>query len=111
MGFIGCEVAASLRHEGLQVTTIDHGKAPLVRILGEAVSATLATLHGSYGVRMVFNDSVATFEGTGRVEAVTTKAGVRIPCDFAVVGIGVEPVVDFLEGSGVHVDNGVVVDE
>ena len=111
MGFIGCEVAASLRHEGLQVTTIDHGKAPLVRILGEAVSATLATLHRSYGVRMLFNDSVATFEGTGRVEAVTTKAGVRIPCDFAVLGIGVEPVVDFLDGSGVHVDNGVLVDE
>ena len=111
MGFIGCEVAASLRHEGLQVTTIDHGAAPLIRILGEAVSATLATLHGSYGVRMVFNDSVATFDGTDRVEAVTTKTGVRIPCDFAVVGIGVEPVVDFLDGSGVHVDNGVLVDE
>ena len=45
MGFIGSEVAASLRHEGLDVTTIDPGKAPLVRILGEAVGATLATLH------------------------------------------------------------------
>lgn len=111
MGFIGCEVAASLRHEGLEVTTIDPGKAPLVRILGEAVGATLAALHESYGVRTIFNDSVAAFEGGGRVEAVTTQAGVRIPCDFAVVGIGVEPTVDYLEGSGVHVDNGVVVDE
>lgn len=111
MGFIGCEVAASLRHEGLDVTAIEPGATPLARILGEAVGATLATLHESYGVRTIFNDSVAAIEGTRRVEAVTTKRGLRIPCDFVVVGIGVEPTVDFLEGSGVHVDNGVVVDE
>ena len=78
MGFIGCEVAASLRHEGLEVTTIDPGKSPLARVLGEAVGATLAAVHESYGVRTIFNDSVAVFEGSGRVEAVTTKAGVRI---------------------------------
>jgi 3-phenylpropionate/trans-cinnamate dioxygenase ferredoxin reductase subunit len=111
MGFIGCEVAASLRHEGLGVTTIDPGKVPLARILGEPVGATLAAVHESYGVRTIFNDSVAAFEGGDRVEAVTTKAGVRIPCDFVVVGIGVAPVVEFLDGCGVHVDNGVVVDE
>jgi len=111
MGFIGSEVAASLRHEGLDVTTIDPGKTPLARILGEAVGATLATLHESYGVRTIFNDSVAALEGGQRVEAVTTKAGLRIPCEMVVMGIGVEPTVDFLDGSGVHVDNGVVVDE
>jgi 3-phenylpropionate/trans-cinnamate dioxygenase ferredoxin reductase subunit len=111
MGFIGCEVAASLRHEGLEITTIDPGKSPLARILGEAIGATLAAVHESYGVRTIFNDSVSAFEGSGRVEAVTTKAGVRIPCDFAVVGIGVAPAVQFLDGSGVQVDNGVVVDE
>lgn len=111
MGFIGCEVAASLRHEGLDVTTIDPGPGPLARILGDAVAATLTAIHQSYGVRTIFNDSVAAFEGNGRVEAITTTAGVRIPCDFVVVGIGVEPTVDLLGGSGVHLDNGVVVDE
>jgi 3-phenylpropionate/trans-cinnamate dioxygenase ferredoxin reductase component len=111
MGFIGSEVAASLRHEGVEVTAIDPGKAPLARILGEAVGATLATLHEGYGVRTIFNDSVATLEGDRRVEAVTTQAGLRIPCEMVVMGIGVEPVVDFLAGSGVSVENGVVVDE
>jgi len=111
MGFIGSEVAASLRHEGLEVTCIDPGKAPLGRILGEAVGATLATLHESYGVRTIFNDSVAAVEGGRRVEAVATKAGTRIPCEIVVLGVGVEPTVDFLDGSGVHVDNGVVVDQ
>ena len=111
MGFIGCEVEASLRHEGVVVTAIDPGAAPLARIVGEEIGATLATLHQSYGVRTMFGDSAAAIEGNGRVEAVITKAGVRIPCDLVVIGIGVEPTIDFLSGSGVRVDNGVVVDE
>ena len=111
MGFIGSEVAASLRHDGLEVTAIDPGRTPLARILGEAVGATLSALHESYGVRTIFHDSVATIEGTSRVEAVTTAAGVRVPCELVVLGIGVEPAVDFLEGSDVHIGNGVVVNE
>jgi 3-phenylpropionate/trans-cinnamate dioxygenase ferredoxin reductase subunit len=111
MGFIGSEVAASLRHEGLDVTTVDPGNTPLARLLGAAVGATLADLHESYGVRTIFNDSVAALEGGRRIEAVTTRSGLRIPCDMVVMGIGVEPTVDFLDGSGVDVDNGVVVDQ
>jgi 3-phenylpropionate/trans-cinnamate dioxygenase ferredoxin reductase subunit len=111
MGFIGSEVAASLRHVGLGVTAIDHGTGPLARILGEPIGAMLAALHQSYGVRTVFEDSVASIEGSDRVEAVITKAGLRIPCDLVVLGIGVDPAVDFLDGSGVDLDNGVVVDE
>jgi 3-phenylpropionate/trans-cinnamate dioxygenase ferredoxin reductase subunit len=111
MGFIGCEVAASLRHEGLEVTAIDPGPTPLFRVLGEAVGGTLAALHQSYGVHTIFNDTVEAFEGTERVECVVTKAGLRIACDLVIVGIGVDPVVDLLDGSGVPVDNGVVVDE
>ena len=111
MGFIGSEVAASLRHAGLDVTAVGHGKAPLARILGEPIGAMLATLHQSYGVRTIFEDSVTAIEGNQRVEAVVTKAGMRIPCDLVVIGIGVDPTVDFLEGSGIRVDNGVVVDQ
>lgn len=111
MGFIGSEVAASLRRSGLDVTAIGHGKAPLARILGEPIGAMLAALHQSYGVRTIFEDSVIAIEGSQRVEAVVTKAGVRVPCDLVVIGIGVDPTVDFLEGSGVRVDNGVLVDQ
>jgi 3-phenylpropionate/trans-cinnamate dioxygenase ferredoxin reductase subunit len=111
MGFIGCEVAASLRHDGLEVTTVDPGTSPLSRVLGEAVGETLAALHQSYGVRTVFGDSVIAIEGVRRVEAVKTKAGLRIPCEIVVMGIGVEPNTDLLNGTGIQVDNGVVVDE
>ena len=111
MGFIGSEVAASLRQKGLDVIAIDPGKTPLFRVLGEAVGQTLAHLHRAQGVRTMFEDSVAAFEGSRRVNCVVTKAGQRLECDFVVVGIGIEPAVELLEGSGIHVDNGIVVDE
>jgi len=111
MGFIGSEVAASLRLKGLNVVAIDPSKTPLFRVLGEAVGRTLADLHRARGVRTIFEDTVAAFEGTTRVTHVVTKGGLRLECDFVVVGIGIEPAVELLEGSGIHVDNGIVVDE
>jgi 3-phenylpropionate/trans-cinnamate dioxygenase ferredoxin reductase subunit len=110
-GFIGSEVAASLRQKGLDVVAIEPSKTPLFRVLGEAVGQTIADVHRAHGVRTIFEDTVASFEGTRRVNCVLTKAGLRLACDFVVVGIGIEPAVDVLGGSGIHVDNGVVVDE
>ena len=111
MGFIGCEVAAALRHSQVEVVSIDPGPTPLARALGETVGATLASVHASYGVHTIYNDRVQAFEGTGRIARVITAAGLRIPCDFVVVGVGVEPVVDLLDGSEIRIDNGIVVDQ
>jgi 3-phenylpropionate/trans-cinnamate dioxygenase ferredoxin reductase subunit len=90
---------------------IDPGRTPLFRVLGEAVGQTLAELHRAHGVRTVFEDTVAAFEGTERIEAVVTKKGLRLECDFAVVGIGIEPVTEWLDDAGIEIENGVVVDE
>ena len=111
MGFIGSEVAASLRQKGLDVVAIDPSRTPLFRVLGEAIGQTLANLHRAHGVHPIFEDTVAAFEGARRVNCVVTKGGLRLECDFVVVGIGIEPAIDVLEGSGIHADNGVVVDE
>jgi 3-phenylpropionate/trans-cinnamate dioxygenase ferredoxin reductase subunit len=111
MGFIGCEVAAALRHHQVEVVSIDPGPTPLARALGETVGATLASLHASYGVHTIYNDTVQAFEGNGRIARVITAAGLRIPCDVVVVGVGVEPVVDLLDGSEIRIDNGIVVDQ
>jgi 3-phenylpropionate/trans-cinnamate dioxygenase ferredoxin reductase subunit len=111
MGFIGSEVAASLRQKGLDVVAIEPSKTPLFRVLGEAVGNALAELHRAHGVRTIFEDTVVAFEGMHRVAGVVTKGGVRLECDFVAAGIGIEPAVDLLDGSGIHVDNGVVVDE
>ncbi len=111
MGFIGSEVAASLRQRGLEVHVVAGGKAPLDRVLGEEVGRVLEGIHRDHGVEMTFDDQVTGFEGNGRVRAVTTANGLRLDCDFVVLGLGVEPVTDFLDGSGIDVDDGVLVDE
>ncbi len=111
MGFIGCEVAASLRQKGVEVACVDPSPTPLFRVLGDQVGHVMSTLHEEHGVETVFDDVVTCFEGDGRVQRVITKRGRRIDCDFAVVGVGVEPVVDFVVGSGVETSNGILVDE
>src|SRR5687768_6370210 len=109
MGFIGSEVAASLRQSGVDVTVVDRNEVPLRRVLGEEVGRVIEGIHSDHGTSMIFEDRVAAFEGAGRVERVTTVRGRRIECDFVVVGLGSEPVTDLLAGTGAEIDNGVVV--
>lgn len=111
MGFIGSEVAASLRQSGVEVTVIDRNKVPLRRVLGEEVGRVMEVIHRDQGTELVFEDTVAAFGGAGRVESVTTRAGRHLWCDFVVIALGVEPAAEPLAGTGVKIDNGVVVDE
>jgi 3-phenylpropionate/trans-cinnamate dioxygenase ferredoxin reductase component len=111
MGFIGSEIASSLRQMDVEVVAVDGGKAPLAKVLGEDIGRVMQRIHHDHGVEMIFEDQVSEFEGTSRVERIVTKGGRRLECDFAVVGVGVEPVVDVVAGSDVEVDNGIVVDE
>ena len=111
MGFIGSEVAASLRQKGLEVRVVAGGKAPLDRVLGEDVGRVLEGIHRDHGVQMTFDDQVAAFDGDAAVRSVKTASGLSFECDFVVLGLGVQPVTGFLEGSGIELDDGVVVDE
>ncbi len=111
LGFIGCEVAASLRMLGLEVTAIDPGQAPLARVLGPEVGAVIAALHQSHGVQLVLGDGVDRLEGGERVERVVTRSGRKFECDFVVAGIGIDPDVDLLSAAGARISNGVEVDE
>jgi 3-phenylpropionate/trans-cinnamate dioxygenase ferredoxin reductase component len=111
MGFIGCEVAASLTELGVRVTAVAPGRLPLERVLGEQLAAAFGAIHREHGVELLVEDSVTAFHGGERVEAATTEEGRRISCDFAVLGIGVEPVVPAFSGQAVAQSNGVVVDE
>jgi 3-phenylpropionate/trans-cinnamate dioxygenase ferredoxin reductase component len=110
-GFIGCEVAASLRQLGVEVDVVEIFEVPLERVVGAEVGRVFEGIHRDAGVRFHFQQWVERFEGHGRVESVVTSAGHRIECDFAVIGVGIQPNVEWLEGSGVELDNGVVVDE
>ncbi|MEX2204213.1 MAG: FAD-dependent oxidoreductase, partial [Actinomycetota bacterium] len=110
MGFIGAEVAASLRQLGLDVTVVEFAACPLERVLGPELGRSIEALHRDHGVEMFFHDGAERFEGDGRFETLVTKEGRRIEGDFAVVGVGVEPVTDVAEAGGVPTDNGIPVD-
>jgi 3-phenylpropionate/trans-cinnamate dioxygenase ferredoxin reductase subunit len=111
MGFIGCEVAASLTQLGVRVTAIFPGSAPLERVLGGELGVAIGAIHHEHGVELRNEDQVAAFEGAERVEAAITAVGERVACDFVVVGVGIEPELPAFEGSSVAESNGLLVDE
>jgi len=110
-GFIGSEVAATCRGRGLQVTVLEALPAPLVRGLGETLGMVCGELHRDHGVDLRLGVGVAAIEGDGRVERVRLDDGSTVDADIVVVGVGVVPVTDWLEGSGLTLDNGIVCDE
>jgi len=111
MGFIGCEVAASLTQLGVRVTAVFPGRAPLEGVLGGEVGAAIGAIHRANEVELVAEGRIAAFEGSGRVEAALTADGRRVACDFVVAGVGIEPHVPAFVGSTVAQSGGVLVDE
>jgi 3-phenylpropionate/trans-cinnamate dioxygenase ferredoxin reductase subunit len=111
MGFIGSEVAASLRQLGLEVTVVLSGTAPLTAVLGSEVADVMARIHRNHGVLLVTEDQVVGFEGSEHLAGAITAKGARIDCDLAVVAIGIEPAIDAFRGGEIALDNGILVDE
>ena len=109
-GFIGAEVAASCRSIGLDVVMIEKASGPLVYALGEELAPRWAELHRQHGVDLRVGVGVDAFIGNGRVEAVRLTDGSQVPADLVVIGLGVTPATDWLAGSGLRIDGGVVCD-
>jgi 3-phenylpropionate/trans-cinnamate dioxygenase ferredoxin reductase component len=109
MGFIGAEVAASLRSLDCDVTVVEVFETSLYRVLGSEIGRALESIHRDHGVKMLFNEAVARFEGDGRLERVTTSGGKTIEADLAVVGVGTQPAVEVMAGTGQDQDGGVPV--
>ncbi|HET8874854.1 MAG TPA: FAD-dependent oxidoreductase [Casimicrobiaceae bacterium] len=109
-GFIGCETAATLRSSGCDVTLIDCERLPMLRALGESLGAMCRELHEAHGVRTVFGAGVEALLGRESVEGVRLSDASIVDADCVVVGAGVTPNVEWLAGSGLVVDDGVVCD-
>ncbi len=112
-GFIGAEVAATARGRGLEVTMIEALPIPLGRVLGEDIGQLCAELHREHGVDLRLGVGVEHFVGgpEDRVTGVVLTDGSTVDADVVVVGIGVIPNTEWLEGSGLELDNGVMCDE
>jgi 3-phenylpropionate/trans-cinnamate dioxygenase ferredoxin reductase subunit len=109
-GFIGCEVAASLRGLGVDVVLVEPQPSPLASVLGEEIGSLVARLHRAEGVDVRCGVGVAEVRGTEKVEKVVLGDGTELDADLVVVGIGSHPATEWLDGTGIDVDNGVVCD-
>ncbi|GAA1964075.1 NAD(P)/FAD-dependent oxidoreductase [Amycolatopsis minnesotensis] len=110
-GFIGAETASTCRALGCDVTVVEAAPVPLSRVLGAEFGAACAGLHEENGVRLVTGTGVFALEGDTRVTGVRLADGTVLDADVVVAGIGVRPNTEWLDGSGLLVDNGVVCDE
>ncbi len=110
-GFIGCEVAASLRGLGVDVVLVEPQPTPLASVLGEQIGELVSRLHRDEGVDVRTGLGVAEVRGAGHVDSVVLTDGAELTADLVVVGIGSRPATEWLDGSGIEVDNGVICDE
>jgi 3-phenylpropionate/trans-cinnamate dioxygenase ferredoxin reductase subunit len=109
-GFIGMEVAASLRTMGTPVDVVEVFGRPFERVLGPEVGAVFQAIHEDHGVLFHMGEHVDRFEGDGRVQRVVSTEGTVVECDAVVAGVGIEPVVDLAVDAGLEVDNGILAD-
>jgi NADPH-dependent 2,4-dienoyl-CoA reductase/sulfur reductase-like enzyme len=105
-GFIGSEVASTAKDLGLDVTVVEALPLPLVRVLGEEMGQVFADLHRRHGVELRLGVGVTAIDN-GRI---LMADGTSVEADVVVVGIGVTPATEWLDGSGLTLDNGVVCD-
>lgn len=106
-GFLGAEVAAAAREIGCRVTLVEPAPVPLAHAVGEAVGRMLATLHLEHGVDLRTGTGVAEVTDDG----VRLVDGEVIEADEVLVCVGSVPNTDWLAGSGLRVDDGLVCDE
>jgi 3-phenylpropionate/trans-cinnamate dioxygenase ferredoxin reductase subunit len=110
-GWIGSEVAASIRQLGHDVALIDPSPVPLARVLGPEVGAVYRDLHAAHGVELHLGAQVNGFVGDHHVTGVRTSEGAAIDADLVVVGVGVEPRLELARHAGIDIDGGIAVDE
>ena len=108
--FIGMEVAYSLRERGLDVTVIAPSQEPFEVTLGAEIGALFRHVHESHGVRFKLGNIVYRFEGSHNVEAVGLDNGEEIETDMVVLGVGVRPATQFLDGVELDQAGAIVVD-
>ena len=110
-GFIGSEVAASARDRGAAVTVLEAADQPLVAAVGAEVGQRCAVLHDLYGTELRCAAGVEGIDRTSGGLAVRLAGGEAVGCDLVVVGIGVIPNIEWLEGSGIETDQAVRCDQ
>lgn len=110
-GFIGMEVAASLRGRDIEVSVVHRGEVVLEKVLGVEAARILMDMHRGQGVVFHSRTNISAIEGEARANRVILESGKAIDCDVVIVGVGAVPALDVTEGIGLQVERGILVDE
>ncbi|BCM17038.1 NAD(P)/FAD-dependent oxidoreductase [Mesorhizobium sp. J8] len=111
-GFIGLEIAATLRAAGRNVTVVEAVDRLLGRAVAPVIAAHVRQRLEATGVRILTGTTIARLEGdNGRVSAAITSGGERLPAQMVIIGIGVVPNVELAEAAGLAIGNGIRVDQ
>ena len=109
-GFIGAEVAAVARQQGLDVTMVEALASPFERALGTQVGLCCRRLHEDHGVRIVTNAQVASFTSSDSSTTLRLTDGAEFEADCMLVGVGTTTNQHWLTGVGLAGSNGVPCD-
>jgi NADPH-dependent 2,4-dienoyl-CoA reductase/sulfur reductase-like enzyme len=109
-GFIGCEVAATARKLGCDVTVVAPGVHPIVRPLGVELARELQRRHEAEGVRFKMKTAITDLLGEGTVAGVLLDSGEELACDVFVEAIGSDTNTEWLEGTGLDLSDGLLTD-
>ena len=109
-GFIGCEVAATARGRGCEVTNVAIDPYPMIRPLGEQLAAELQRRHESHGVKFKLNHGISDLTGTEKISGVVLDNGEVIQADVLVEAISSHCNVEWLASTNLDISNGVLAD-
>ena len=105
-GFIGCEVAATARQLGCEVTVTAYDTEPMLRPLGAELGAAMKAHHEAHGVAFHLGQGVSEFHEDG----VTLADGTRLTADIVIEAVGSVPNVEWLHGNDLNLEDGVLTD-
>jgi 3-phenylpropionate/trans-cinnamate dioxygenase ferredoxin reductase subunit len=109
-GWIACEVAASARQLGVEVSLVSATRLLLEKHLGGKLGAFYRDVHHEHGVDLRLENAATRIQGSDRVERISLADGETIECDLVLAGIGVTPRTELARAAGIEVGNGVIVD-
>ncbi len=110
-GFIGTETAWALSQHNIKVSIIAPEQVPFERVLGREIGEIFQTAHAEYGAQVLMGQSVERFEGKNKVEKVILKNGDAVEVDMVILGVGVAPATDFIDGLPLNDDGSITVDK
>jgi nitrite reductase (NADH) large subunit len=110
-GLVGLKAAAALKERGLSVTVLVDSPHVLSQMLDESSARIFEKIFEQNGVTIYTKAKPVAVLGTQHIEGVQLASGEVVECDVVVVGKGVDPRLELLEGTPIRKDYGVLVDD